>query len=418
LIRRGTPAHISDDLGPVSVTVDAAPTVSLDAPGSGAVYAAPATIVLSATARDTVGTITKVDFYQGITLIGTATAAPYTFTWTNVAAGLYSLTAVATNDAGMTASSSAVSIAVDAPPSVALTAPSSGTTFTAPANIAVAANVSDTVGTVTKVDFYRNGTLITSLTAAPYSFTWTGVPAGSYSLTAVATNDSRQATTSAAVAVTVKTGVAQMYFIEVDHLNTPRAVSDGSGTVVWRWDQTEPFNTSPPDQNPSGLGVFEFPLGFPGQYFDKETGNWYNGFRDYASSFGRYVQSDPIGLKGGLNTYAYAGSDPLRRIDPAGLLLDTPPVEKPPVRPPSPPAGPGRDGPDCTNIPPWTILVAKGGIWGFMRTVTVQCSYYCPPPSCPRNPGDYVYHKTFEDQLQIAPWLSPCPPKVPRSEFF
>jgi RHS repeat-associated protein len=95
-------------------------------------------------------------------------------------------------------------------------------------------------------------------------------------------------------------------------------IADATGTTVWRRDNQEPFNDSPPDENPSGLGVFEFPLGFPGQYFDKETGNWYNGFRDYASSLGRYVQSDLIGLKGGLNTYAYAYHDPLLFIDPDG----------------------------------------------------------------------------------------------------
>jgi RHS repeat-associated protein len=212
-------------------------------------------------------------------------------------------------------------------------------------------------------------------------------------------------------------GSAPIRYIHVDHLSTVRLIADEQQRTVWRRDNQEPFADSPPDENPSGLGIFESPLGFPGQYFDKETGNWYNGFRDYASFLGRYVQSDPIGLKAGVNTYAYVRLDPLRRFDPAGL--EAPPVEEPPVKPPATrPQGPGGDGPDCTNIPPWFILASRGGIWGFLRTVDVQCSYYCPPPSCPRNPGDYIYHKTYFNQLQIAPWLSPCPPKVPRSEFF
>lgn len=200
------------------------------------------------------------------------------------------------------------------------------------------------------------------------------------------------------------------------HLDTPRLIADSTGTTVWRRDNQESFNDSPPDENPSGLGVFEFPLGFAGQYSDKETGNWYNGFRDYASSVGRYVQSDPIGLKGGINSYAYAKLDPLRHLDPAGLEA---PVKEPPVKPPvTPPRGGPGDGPDCINIPPWSILVSSGGIWGFMRTVTVQCSYYCQPAFCPGNPGDYIYQHTFENQLQIAPWLNPCPPKAPRGLFF
>jgi RHS repeat-associated protein len=93
---------------------------------------------------------------------------------------------------------------------------------------------------------------------------------------------------------------------------------------VWRWDQQEPFGNNPPDENPSGLGAFEFPLRFPGQYFDKETNLHYNHFRDYDASIGRYGESDPVGLKGGLNTYAYAGQDPLTYIDPDGLMLVDP----------------------------------------------------------------------------------------------
>jgi RHS repeat-associated protein len=74
-----------------------------------------------------------------------------------------------------------------------------------------------------------------------------------------------------------------------------------------------------PDENPSGLGAFEFPLRFPGQYADKETNLYYNYFRDYDSASGRYVESDPIGLDGGINTYAYVGSAPLKLVDPRGL---------------------------------------------------------------------------------------------------
>lgn len=88
---------------------------------------------------------------------------------------------------------------------------------------------------------------------------------------------------------------------------------------MWRWDQQEPFGTNPADENPSGLGAFDLPLRLPGQYFDKETNLHYNYFRDYDPSIGRYSQSDPIGLKGGLNTYSYVSARPLWLTDPFGL---------------------------------------------------------------------------------------------------
>jgi RHS repeat-associated protein len=74
-----------------------------------------------------------------------------------------------------------------------------------------------------------------------------------------------------------------------------------------------------PDENPSALGAFEFPLRFPGQYFDRETSLQYNYFRDFDPGLGRYVKSDPIGLHGGLNMYVYAKSAPLIVIDSTGL---------------------------------------------------------------------------------------------------
>jgi RHS repeat-associated protein len=88
---------------------------------------------------------------------------------------------------------------------------------------------------------------------------------------------------------------------------------------VWRWDHAEPFGVNVPDENPSALGAFDLPLRLPGQYFDKEDNSAYNYFRDYDPSLGRYGRSDPVGLKAGLNTYAYVASAPLSWSDKFGL---------------------------------------------------------------------------------------------------
>ena len=103
-------------------------------------------------------------------------------------------------------------------------------------------------------------------------------------------------------------------FVHADHLGTPRAMTDGTQTVVWDH-VTRPFG-----RTHSLLGVFENNRRFPGQYFDFETELHYNYFRDYDPALGRYVQSDPIGLDGGLNTYSYVGGRPLKLSDPSGLL--------------------------------------------------------------------------------------------------
>src|SRR5262249_42984954 len=121
------------------------------------------------------------------------------------------------------------------------------------------------------------------------------------------------------------TGTPAMYYIHADHIDTPRVVTDQANKVVWRWDGADPFGANLPDEDPDGDGVrFTLNLRFPGQYHDRETGLHYNYYRDYDPSTGRYIESDPIGLSGGLNTYSYVGANPVRYSDPPGLFA--PPI--------------------------------------------------------------------------------------------
>ena len=114
---------------------------------------------------------------------------------------------------------------------------------------------------------------------------------------------------------------AQLYYIHTDQLGTPRAIStsDATNKIVWRWN-SDAFGKAAPNEDVDGDGTnFVMNLRFPGQYYDAESGLHYNYYRDYDPSTGRYIQSDPIGLDGGLNTYGYVGGNPLFWIDPFGL---------------------------------------------------------------------------------------------------
>ena len=107
--------------------------------------------------------------------------------------------------------------------------------------------------------------------------------------------------------------------LHTDHLGTPRIATDPTGTVIWRW-VSDPFGLGLPEEDPDADGKkFTLNLRFPGQYFDGETGLHYNYYRYYDPSTGRYITSDPIGLEGGLNTYAYVHNNPINMIDPKGL---------------------------------------------------------------------------------------------------
>ncbi len=139
----------------------------------------------------------------------------------------------------------------------------------------------------------------------------------------------------------------QVIYLHTDHLNTPRLASSQSQQLLWSWN-SDAFGVGLPNQDVDGDGVqTNIPLRFPGQIADAHSALHYNYFRDYDPETGRYVESDPIGLNGGLNTYSYVGSNPVGLVDPNGL---------------SPTAGAGAAGGFFVAGPPGAVV---GGLIGF-----------------------------------------------------
>ena len=197
----------------VSITVtgtsNTAPTVSLTSPANNSTYTAPASISIAATASDVDGSISKVDFYNGATLLYSDATSPYSYSWTGVAAGSYSITAKAYDNNNTLTTSSAVSVTVNAAanqaPTVSITSPANNTTYAAgTTSITINTNAADADGSVSSVEFFVNGVSKGIDYVTPFSMSVTGLSAGTYSLTAKATDNSGAQTTSSVVSINIQ----------------------------------------------------------------------------------------------------------------------------------------------------------------------------------------------------------------------
>ena len=306
-----------------SVRANIPPTVFIASPVNNSRHISPADIVLMVNASDSDG-IASVEYYVDGNILEALGAAPYSYAWTNVWPGTYELTAIATDVRGLRTISAPISITVveNTAPTVVWAGPQNNSIHFVGETIPLSVNAADTDGSIAKVEFYNGSNLLGTVGQSPFTFNFVSGSVSTVAITAKATDNLGLSTLSAPLFLSFAAPPQQVSFIQVDHLNTPRSITNSAGNAIWEWPVGEPFGSDLPNGNPTNAGEpFVFNLRFPGQYFDQESGLHYNYYRDYDPQTGRYIESDPIGLRGGLNTFAYVGSNPLSSFDPFGLLV-------------------------------------------------------------------------------------------------
>jgi len=186
---------------------NAAPKATLTV--SNGVVTAPATVTLTAVVTDTDGSVTKVQFYSGSSMLTEVTSAPFTYNYPITTAGTYNFSAVAIDNLGASGASNTVQVVASGTggggggniaPKVTLAA--SATTLTIPSSATLTATASDDDGTIASVKFYAGSTLLSTLTAPPYTYMHSPTAAGTTIFTAVATDNAGATTTSNPIAIT------------------------------------------------------------------------------------------------------------------------------------------------------------------------------------------------------------------------
>jgi RHS repeat-associated protein len=237
-----------------AINVTVLPTVAITAPTAGATYAAPASITLTASAVSSGGSIDHVEYFRDGASIGQSATPPYSFAWTNVAAGNYTLTAKAFDSFGLSTTSAGVPVTVTTPvlPTVSLVTPGSGTAIALPATLHLSANASQSPGGIKRVDFYStypdgsdhllgsNNTPSGSLYAVDASLT--GIPVGTHRVFARAVDLQDVTADSVKATVVVTSGTVPNVTLDVQSKNVRVAVNQ-SATVVFTGTGTDSDGT-------------------------------------------------------------------------------------------------------------------------------------------------------------------------------
>jgi uncharacterized protein (TIGR02145 family) len=227
-----------------------APEVSITAPANNSRHTIGNSVNISASASDADGSIASVKFYVDGSLKTTDTSSPYSYSWNTIgySAGSHTIRARATDNDGATTDAE-ITVILDSPansaPAVSITAPANNSHHTIGNSVNISASASDADGSITSVKFYVDGSLKTTDTSSPYSYSWntTGYSAGSHTIRARATDDDG-ATTDAEISVILDSPANQAPTVSIttpannshhnigNSVNISASASDGDGSIA------------------------------------------------------------------------------------------------------------------------------------------------------------------------------------------
>ncbi|MBO9673102.1 MAG: gliding motility-associated C-terminal domain-containing protein [Sphingobacteriaceae bacterium] len=200
------PGMVAIDSITITVKNNVRPTIALTTPEQDT-YETSQSIVIHAEASDSDGSIAKVEFYDGTVKIGESTSIPYQISWTATTVGSHEFTAKAIDNDGEDSISDTVTLQVipaNVPPSVAIVSPENGGLFNPNKKVTITAQATDTDGSVAKVEFFERSSLISTVTNPPYSFKWQPKDAGTYYISAIATDNKGLTSTSGTITVNLE----------------------------------------------------------------------------------------------------------------------------------------------------------------------------------------------------------------------
>ncbi len=218
----------------VSISVNVLPAVSLIEPGGGEHYVTGSSVELTATASDSNGSVSRVEFLVDGAEVAQDTSSPYSIFWT-ATVGSHTVQARAVDNMGGSKTTAAVSIGVAAntAPSVTLTAPASGQSMLAGSVVALTATASDLEGSVNRVEFLVDGTEIGQDTTSGYSINWTATE-GSHTIAARAVDNLGASRTTAAITVSTS-GITRQYVYD-DHQQLCKVIEPETGATLMGYD--------------------------------------------------------------------------------------------------------------------------------------------------------------------------------------